>query len=32
MATYLADKSTLALGDTRPEVRDVVEPLFSLGG
>lgn len=31
MATYLADKSALALGDTRPEVRDVVEPLLLAG-
>jgi predicted nucleic acid-binding protein len=31
MATYLADKSALTRSDTRPEVREVVEPLL-LGG
>jgi hypothetical protein len=31
MATYLADKSALTRSDTRPEVRDVIEPLL-LGG
>jgi hypothetical protein len=31
MATYLADKSALTRSDTRPEVREVIEPLL-LGG
>jgi predicted nucleic acid-binding protein len=31
MATYLADKSALTRRDTRPEVRDVVEPLLLAG-
>jgi len=31
MPTYLADKSALTRSDTRPEVRDVIEPLL-LGG
>jgi predicted nucleic acid-binding protein len=31
MATYLADKSALTRSDTRPQVRDVIEPLL-LGG
>jgi predicted nucleic acid-binding protein len=31
MASFLADKSALARRETRPEVRDVVEPLL-LGG
>jgi len=31
MATYLADTSALTRSDTRPEVREVVEPLL-LGG
>lgn len=31
MAIYLADKSALTRSDTRPEVRDVVEPLLLAG-
>ena len=31
MATYLADKSALTRRDTRPAVRDVVEPLLLAG-
>jgi predicted nucleic acid-binding protein len=31
VATYLADKSALTRSDTRPEVREVIEPLL-LGG
>ena len=31
MATYLADKSALTWSDTRPEVREVVEPLLLSG-
>ena len=31
MATYLADKSALTRSDTRPEVREVVEPLLLSG-
>jgi predicted nucleic acid-binding protein len=31
VATYLADKSALTRRDTRPEVRDVVEPLLLAG-
>lgn len=31
MAVYLADKSALTRSDTRPEVRDVVEPLLLAG-
>lgn len=31
MAVYLADKSALTRRDTRPEVRDVVEPLLLAG-
>lgn len=31
MATYLADKSSLTRSDTRPEVRDVIEPLILAG-
>jgi predicted nucleic acid-binding protein len=31
MATYLADKSALTRRDTRPAVRDVVEPLLVAG-
>ncbi|MGH9212171.1 MAG: PIN domain nuclease [Acidimicrobiales bacterium] len=31
MATHLADKSALTRRDTRPEVRDVVEPLLLAG-
>ncbi len=31
MATFLADKSALTRRDTRPEVRDVLEPLLLAG-
>ncbi|HEX2698960.1 MAG TPA: hypothetical protein VHM89_02005 [Acidimicrobiales bacterium] len=31
MAVYLADKSALTRTDTRPAVRDVVEPLLLAG-
>jgi predicted nucleic acid-binding protein len=31
MATHLADKSALTRSDTRPEVRDVIEPLVLAG-
>lgn len=31
MATFLADKSALTRSDTRPEVRDVIEPLLLAG-
>ena len=31
MAVYLADKSALTRGETRPEVREVVEPLLLAG-
>ena len=31
MATYLADKSALTRSDTRPQVREVVEPLLIAG-
>src|SRR4051812_28574988 len=31
MAVYLADKSALTRRETRPEVRDVVEPLLLAG-
>lgn len=31
MATFLADKSALTRRDTRPEVRDVLEPLLVAG-
>lgn len=31
MAVYLADKSALTRSDTRPDVRDVVEPLLLAG-
>ncbi len=31
MAVYLADKSALTRSETRPEVRDVVEPLLLAG-
>lgn len=31
MATYLADKSALTRHDTRPEVREIVEPLLLAG-
>lgn len=31
MATFLADKSALARGDTRPQVRAVIEPLLVAG-
>ncbi|MDQ1357655.1 MAG: hypothetical protein QOJ52_4426 [Acidimicrobiaceae bacterium] len=31
MATYLADKSALTRSDTRPEVREVIEPLLLAG-
>jgi predicted nucleic acid-binding protein len=31
VAVYLADKSALTRGETRPEVRDVVEPLLLAG-
>lgn len=31
MASFLADKSALARRETRPEVRDVVEPLLLAG-
>jgi hypothetical protein len=31
MAVYLADKSALTRSDTRPEVRDVIEPLLLAG-
>lgn len=31
MAVYLADKSALTRSDTRPQVRDVVEPLLLAG-
>lgn len=31
MAVFLADKSALTRSDTRPEVRDVVEPLLLAG-
>jgi predicted nucleic acid-binding protein len=31
VATYLADKSALTRRDTRPEVREVVEPLLLAG-
>lgn len=31
MATYLADKSALTRRDTRPEVREVIEPLLLAG-
>ncbi|MGH9154211.1 MAG: PIN domain nuclease [Acidimicrobiales bacterium] len=31
MAVYLADKSALTRRDTRPQVRDVVEPLLLAG-
>lgn len=31
MATYLADKSALTRNDTRPQVRDVIEPLLLSG-
>jgi predicted nucleic acid-binding protein len=31
VATFLADKSALTRRDTRPEVRDVVEPLLLAG-
>ncbi|MGH8993277.1 MAG: PIN domain nuclease [Acidimicrobiia bacterium] len=31
MATYLADRSALTRSETRPEVRDVVEPLLLAG-
>ena len=31
MAVYLADKSALTRRDTRPEVRDVIEPLLLAG-
>ena len=31
MATFLADKSALTRNDTRPEVREVIEPLLLAG-
>jgi len=31
MATYLADTSVLARRETRPEVREILEPLFLAG-
>lgn len=31
MATYIADKSALTRRDTRPEVREVIEPLLLSG-
>jgi predicted nucleic acid-binding protein len=31
VATYLADKSALTRSDTRPEVREVIEPLLLAG-
>jgi predicted nucleic acid-binding protein len=31
MATYLADKSALTRSETRPEVREVIEPLLLAG-
>ena len=31
MATFLADKSALTRRDTRPEVRDVLEPILLAG-
>jgi predicted nucleic acid-binding protein len=31
VATHLADKSALTRSDTRPEVRDVIEPLLLAG-
>src|SRR6266851_8627697 len=31
MATHLADKSALTRSDTRPEVREVIEPLLVAG-
>jgi hypothetical protein len=31
VATYLADKSALTRTDTRPQVRDVIEPLLLAG-
>jgi hypothetical protein len=31
MATFLADKSALTRGDTRPQVRNVIEPLLVAG-
>jgi predicted nucleic acid-binding protein len=31
MATFLADKSALSRGDTRPQVRAVIEPLLVAG-
>lgn len=31
MATYLADKSALTRSDTRPEVREALEPLLLSG-
>ena len=31
MATYLADKSALTRSDTRPQVREVIEPLLLAG-
>ncbi|MDQ1394300.1 MAG: hypothetical protein QOF30_3277 [Acidimicrobiaceae bacterium] len=31
MATYLADKSALTRSDTRPEVRELIEPLLLAG-
>jgi predicted nucleic acid-binding protein len=31
MATYLADKSALTRSETRPQVRDVVEPMLIAG-
>lgn len=31
MATYLADKSALTRSDSRPQVRDVIEPLLLAG-
>jgi predicted nucleic acid-binding protein len=31
LATYLADKSALTRGETRPQVREVIEPLLLSG-
>jgi len=31
MATFLADKSALTRRETRPEVRDVLEPMLLAG-
>ena len=31
MATYLADKSALTRSDSRPEVREIIEPLLLAG-